>query len=277
MQGRLSPIEKGKIQAFPWQTWREEFAGAKAHAFPRMEWVVEQERMAENPLMSAAGRQEISRLRNEYGIAVTSVTCDTFIQEPFYKAAGADQARLVAEFKALVSACGELGIDRIVVPLVDKGSIQTPDERDALLRGMEAATPLLKAGRAMVVFESDYAPARLADFIGGFDAACFGVNYDIGNSASLGFDHAEELAAYGGRIHNVHIKDRELGGTTVPLGTGDADLPGVLRGLESIGYAGNYILQTARAADGGHAAALCSYRDKALAWLEGTEVGAREN
>ena len=33
-----------------------------------------------------------------------------------------------------------------------------------------------------------------------------GVNYDIGNSASLGFPSKEEFAAYGDKITDVHIK-----------------------------------------------------------------------
>ena len=70
-----------------------------------------------------------------------------------------------------------------------------------------------------IVFESDYEPAALARFIAQLGPD-FGVNYDIGNSASLGFDPAEEIGAYGARIRNVHVKDRVRGGTTVPLGTG---------------------------------------------------------
>ena len=65
----------------------------------------------------------------------------------------------------------------------------------------------------------------------------------------------------------MHVKDRKLGGTTVPLGTGSADLPRTLRLLRERGYAGNYILQTARAADGNHAEVLARYRDMVREWL----------
>ena len=34
------------------------------------------------------------------------------------------------------------------------------------------------------------------------------VNYDSGNSASLGYDPTDEFAAYGERVGSVHIKDR---------------------------------------------------------------------
>ena len=68
-----------------------------------------------------------------------------------------------------------------------------------------------------VVFECDFAPEELARFIERLDLAVFGINYDIGNSAALGYDPREEIAVYGQRIINVHVKDRVLGGTTVAL------------------------------------------------------------
>ena len=89
----------------------------------------------------------------------------------------------------------------------------------------------------------------------------FGINYDSGNSAALGYDSAEEISAYAPRILNVHVKDRLLGGTTVPLGTGAADLAKTIRLIERSGYRGQYILQTARASDGDHAGVLAKYRD----------------
>ena len=61
----------------------------------------------------------------------------------------------------------------------------------------------------------------------------------------------------------MHIKDRVLGGTTVPLGTGSADFETVFAALAKADYRGNYILQTARAQDGNHAGGLCRYRDMA--------------
>ena len=75
------------------------------------------------------------------------------------------------------------------------------------------------------MFESDLRLPRWPQFIDAFPARSFGINYDIGNSAALGYDSAEEISAYAPRILHVHVKDRVRGGTTVPLGTGNADLP----------------------------------------------------
>jgi hexulose-6-phosphate isomerase len=119
---------------------------------------------------------------------------------------------------------------------------------------------------ATIVFECDYKPRELARFIAQLGPE-YGINYDIGNSASLGYDPVEEIHAYGSRILNVHVKDRIRGGTTVPLGTGNANFPAAFSALRRARYDGNYILQTARATQGDHAAVLRRYRDMTERWL----------
>jgi len=96
---------------------------------------------------------------------------------------------------------------------------------------------------------------------------CFGINYDIGNSASMGYDPTEEFLAYGSRVFNVHVKDRSLGGATVPLGLGVAQFDLVFERLSRSKYEGNFILQTARAENGDHVGALSHYRNLTFDWL----------
>ena len=110
----------------------------------------------------------------------------------------------------------------------------------------------------------------------GFPEEHFGINYDIGNSAALGFNPSDEFAAYGCRVINVHVKDRILGGTTVELTTGNADFEAVFKEIAKQGYHGNFILQTARAIDGNHSKVLNDYRDLTKQWLEQAQL-ARTN
>ena len=156
----------------------------------------------------------------------------------------------------------------MVVPLVDNGRLENRIQEDILVDTLKNESTFLSSIGIKVVFESDFGPAELVRFIGRLDPVLFGVNYDIGNSAGLGMNPCDEIAAYGDRILNVHIKDRLLAGTTVPLGTGNADFDAVFAALGRADYKGVYILQTARAADGQHAAVLCRYRDMAVEWLQ---------
>ena len=267
MQGRLSPLVGGRIQAFPWSCWADEFPQAQANDLRLMEWTLDQDRLYENPLLTGAGQAQIRALCQRHGVSIPSLTGDCFMQAPFWKAAGAERDRLQRDFRAIAAGCAAVGISIIVVPLVDAGRLETNEERDTLTGFLGAEAAALRGSGLRVAFECDYGPAELARFIETLDPEVFSVNYDIGNSAGLGFDPAAELAAYGHRVGNVHIKDRVLGGTTVPLGTGNADFNTVFTALGRLNYRGNYILQTARAADGEHAAALIRYRDMAAAWI----------
>lgn len=267
MQGRLSPLVDGRIQAFPWSCWRDEFAAAERHQFRRMEWTLDQDRLYENPLLTPAGQAEIMHLRQKHGVEIASLTGDCFMQSPFWKTGGSECIELQNDFRAVARACSTVGISMMVLPLVDSGRLETSAEEDVLVDFLQGEAKLLNELRVKVVFESDFAPIELTRFIDRLDPILFGVNYDIGNSASLGMNPAEEIGAYGHRILNVHIKDRMLGGTTVPLGTGSADFKAVFAGLARAAYAGSYILQAARAADGDHATVLCRYRDMAIGWI----------
>lgn len=266
MQGRLCDRVDGKIQAFPWRDWESEFPAAQRLGLTLMEWTLDQDRLYENPLMTEAGRTRIRELSARHGVRVLSLTGDCFMQAPFFKVAGADRQALLADLRAILDASQAVGISYVLIPLVDNGAIQTPEHEAALLEGLLPLRERLVAAGMKIVFESDFPAQRLARFMEQFPADAFGINYDIGNSAALGFSPAEEIASYGKRIDNVHVKDRVLHGTTVPLGTGNADFPAAFGALRKAGYAGNFILQTARADDRDHAGALARYRDMTVSW-----------
>jgi hexulose-6-phosphate isomerase len=266
MQGRLCDRIEGKIQAFPWRDWESEFPSAQALGLGLLEWTLDQERLRENPLMTVAGQARIRELSARHGIRVLSLTGDCFMQAPFYKVDGAAREALLADLWAILDASVQVGIRYVLIPLVDNGSLQTTEHERTLLEGVLPLRQRLVSAGMKIVFESDFGPARLAEFIKRLPRDAFGINYDIGNSAALGFSPAEEIGSYGHRIDNVHVKDRKLHGTTVPLGTGDADFPAAFGALHKAGYAGHFILQTARADDNDHAGALARYRDMTRAW-----------
>jgi hexulose-6-phosphate isomerase len=276
MQGRLCERVDGKIQAFPWRDWESEFPSAAAIDLHLMEWTLDQDRLYENPLMTSEGQERIRELCRYHDISIRSLTGDCFMQAPFWKVEGEARTSLQRDFLAIGSACAQVGIQMMVVPLVDNGCLETSEQEDALVKFLLEQLPFLSEHNLQVIFESDFTPIDLARFINRLPAEQFGINYDIGNSAALGFAPDEEFAAYGKRVINIHVKDRVLGGTTVPLKTGNADFDSVFAALSRTAYQGNYILQTARAADGNHAEVLAAYRDMTNQWLQKYGFRAKE-
>lgn len=267
MQGRLSDQVDDKIQAFPWCNWEREFSVAAEIGIHVMEWTLDQDRLCENPLMTAVGQARINALCEEYQMVIPSLTGDCFMQAPFWKTEGEAKTSLKADFLAICEACSTVGIRMVVVPLVDNGRIENTAQEDELVEFLLSRLDTLVKHNIQVIFESDFNPEDLRRFINRLPPEYFGINYDIGNSAALGFDPSVEIAAYGARILNIHVKDRVLGGKTVPLTMGSAQFNMVFAELAKANYRGNFILQTARAADGKHAAALTSYRDMTRQWM----------
>lgn len=261
MQGRLCDQIDDKIQAFPWRDWESEFPAAASIDLHLMEWTLDHEKLYENPLMTPDGQERIRGLCQQSDVSIPSLTGDCFMQSPFWKTAGQARADLQSDFLAIGLACAAVGIRLIVVPLVDNGRLETAEQEDILVDFLLAHQTFLAEHQLQVVFESDFTPPELARFIARLPAGRFGINYDIGNSAALGFNPVEEFAAYGNRVVNVHVKDRVQGGTTVPLKTGSADFDAVFYALAQHHYRENFILQTARASHGNHVEVLRNYRD----------------
>jgi len=270
MQGRLSPLVNGQIQAFPKENWQNEFQMAYKNNFKILEWTIDDVGFYENPLLTNKGKNKIKELSKKYNLKIPSLTGDFLMQDPFWKSNSSVKKSLEKKFIDLILSCKEIGIRIIVVPLVDNGSIEEINHQNALVEFFDKNLPLLIKEKVQIAFESDFCSEDLMQLLKNFDNEYVGINYDIGNSASLGFNCEEEITLYGDLIKNVHVKDRELQGITVPLGEGNADFEKVFKLLESKGYKGNLILQTARSKEGNHEHVLCKYRDFVLESFDGT-------
>ncbi len=139
-----------------------------------------------------------------------------------------------------------MGVQRIILPFVDVSRISSPEEEEIVIKALEEVLPTAEEADVELHLETDLGPEAFKALLDRLPHPSVKVNFDSGNSSSLGYRASDEIAAYGERIGSVHIKDRVLGGGTVPLGTGDADFDDVFASLKRIGYAGDFTMQVAR-------------------------------
>jgi hexulose-6-phosphate isomerase len=258
MQGRLLPKISGRIQCFPADQWRDEFPLAEKAGLQLIEWIYEVYGAVHNPLSTDQGIAELKELSVKHGVAVRSLCADYFMDRPML----ANPEEGVLKLHWLLGRCHLAGIKRIILPFVDASRLINSAAEDSLI---EFLTPFSSEAESMGIelhLETDLPPVRFAKLIAQLPESVFKVNYDSGNSASHGYDVAEEFAAYGARIGSLHIKDRVRGGSTVPIGAGNANLPALRAALESIDYDDDVILQAAREREGNE-----------LEWIR----GVREN
>ncbi len=257
MQGRLSPVIKKRIQIFPHKNWKNEFKIASEIGFSLMEWTIDTETLYENPIFYKGQLKQILSLKKKYNFRIESLTLDYLMENPIWKNY---EKKILDNFKKIIKNSAKIGIKNLIVPLVDNGSIKSHKELKNLHIICKSIEKLLVKNRQKVLFEIDLPPRRVKNFISKFNKKLFGINYDLGNSASLNYDVSEEFKLYSNYIFNIHIKDRKLFGNTVALGKGNANFKKFFFELNKTNYKGNFILQTARSKPNNHAKDLKRYK-----------------
>ena len=250
MQGRLLPPEEGRFQAFPRKRWREEFPLAALAGMDSIEWIYDLHGADVNPLETAHGRSELKELSDRYGVPVVSVCADWFMDRRLLRVDEHVMENRIQVLFRLIDASGHLGIERIILPFVDNSSIRTGDEFEMVITLLGRVLPQCERASVEIHLETSLAPARFAALLDRLPNPFLKVNYDSGNSASLGYSVHEEFAAYGSRVGSIHVKDRLTGGGTVPLGTGSTDFAALKEELVRRRFAEDFVLQAARGKPG---------------------------
>lgn len=245
MQGRLSPPFQNNIQHFPINHWQEEIQSLADLGLGCLEWVYEHPTVDQNPLHFSNRLDEIMTIAFSAGIRVNTVIADYFMVKHILAADPDKQNENISVLENLIDHCAALEIPIIELPFVDSTSL-SKGQFNALVEVLKPLCDHAQNIGIKISLETDLAPQDFKQLLEMFTPNYIYVNHDMGNSASLGFDPGEEIETLGPYIINVHIKDRLLGGTTVPLGTGDVDFERVFSALKQNNYHHDFILQAAR-------------------------------
>jgi L-ribulose-5-phosphate 3-epimerase len=252
MQGRLSPPEAGRFQAFPCHSWRNEFERAREVGFSYIEWIHDDHGRDANPIFSESGLAELDALKQRHGIATPALCCDWFMEFPLIRCRDSERHERERHLWSLFPIAQRIDARRMVLPFVDNARMATAEEQRSVMEILLRTLPLAERHRVEIHLETDLDPHSFSKFLDRIEHPLLKVNWDSGNSSGLGYVASEEFAAYGTRIGSIHIKDRyrspEGGIETRPLGTGSADFDDIFRAIRSIGYHGGLTLQVARGA-----------------------------
>ena len=243
MQGRLSPPIDNRIRAFPENFWRNEFHLAKKLGFELIEWVVDDE---SNPIFDDMQINEILRLSEENGIKINSLCADIFMEKFLFENSEDKTKQNLQILKKLIFQCKKCSIGIIELPFVDSSSLKNSEQEKNLIVNLDRVKSTAEKCNVILGLETDLESHAFVELLEKFDSKCIRANYDVGNSISKNFDPLIELDVLKDWIVNVHIKDRCVGGKTVPLGSGDVNFNEFFQKLNEIEYAGDLIIQGAR-------------------------------
>lgn len=247
MQGRLLPAVNNRIQAFPKSNWEKEFPLAERLGFDTIEFIFDddEDEVEHHPLL-ANDCQPIKALIARHSVDVQTICVDYCMKHPLHREDERDIARSLDFLRRLLDGAQSLGVTDIVIPCVDQSSLRTQADQERLIQNLKPILHLCEAKKINFALETDLGPIDLKSLLDKLQSSCIRVNYDVGNSAAFGYDPVEEWEAYGELVSSVHIKDRVLGGPSVPLGTGAVRFDVFFRIARNKGYQGPFIIQAAR-------------------------------
>jgi len=250
IQGRLLPKYQGRYQAHPVGYWQKEFEIVNKIGLDCIEFILDYNEVELNPLFKNGGIEEIIAVCNKTGLAIKTICADYFMQAPLHATDRyvAEQSFLV--LNRLLETSTKLGVTDIIIPCVDQSTLDGKEAMDRFVNQVSRVIPIIENKEINLSLETDLAPEPFIELLDKLDSTRITVNYDIGNSAALGYNIIEELDAYGDRITDIHIKDRVLGGGPVILGQGSADFGLFFNKLKEFDYKGPFIMQAYRDEEG---------------------------
>ena len=250
MQGRLLPKYQGRYQAHPIGYWQDEFFQAKEFSLDCIEFILDFNDAERNPLLTKGGPLEILELSSETGVVVKTVCADYFMEAPLHSIEESIANKSYKILQRLIDVAVKISITDIVIPCVDQSTLNSKEAVERFVVQMKKIIPTLEKQNINLSLETDMAPKPFIELLDKWNSRNITVNYDIGNSAALGFDSDEELEAYGDKISDIHIKDRVLNGGPIILGEGNADFDRFFNKLKEFDYNGPFIMQAYRDDEG---------------------------
>ena len=244
MQGRLSPRPYPKIQAFPWDTWKDEFVFAKELGVYSIEWIFEQNRYQENPIWTRNGRRQIAECTRKTGVKTASVCADYFLENHLFDKTMSERKKLKDIMKELIKLASEVEARIILLPVLEEAEIKSAEDKEVLIEFLHDCDETLRSNNIRIGIESELEAELYRQLICEIGLDSVGVYYDAGNCAAKGYDMEQDLITLYDSLISVHIKDRKVNGPSVFLGRGDTNISGGIQLLLSRAYDGLVVLQT---------------------------------
>lgn len=259
VQGRALPQIDESLQSFP-SNWIEEFPLIEKLGFDGIEWIYDKKSEYNNPILNLDQHENIKMISKKYNVSLENIVFDWFIIHPLIKNNDITLSTKIEKLIDLLDTSEKIGFQRVIFPLLEGNSIHDSNEMELFLKIFsDNILPTLNLKKLEIHFETSMSPNDEFYFISKLDNSQTKICFDMGNSASLGFDCSEVLDKISPFLGSVHIKDRLINGPTVPLGEGLVDFSKVFKILNEIKFSGPISFQAYRNKNSNNIELLNSY------------------
>ena len=259
VQGRALNQNDDLLQSFP-SNWIEEFPLIEKLGFDGIEWIYDKKSEYDNPILNLEQHENIKMVSKKYNVSLENIVFDWFIIHPLIKNNDITLSTKIEKLIDLLDTSEKIGFQRVIFPLLEGNSIHDSNEMELFLKIFsDNILPTLNLKKLEIHFETSMSPNDEFYFISKLDNSQTKICFDMGNSASLGFDCSEVLDKISPFLGSVHIKDRLINGPTVPLGEGSVDFSKVFKILNEIKFSGPISFQAYRNKNSNNIELLNSY------------------
>jgi L-ribulose-5-phosphate 3-epimerase len=246
VQGRSLPQINNSMQCFP-SNWKDEFPIINKLGFSGIEWIFDKQSELSNPILTETGRKKMLYLSKKNNISLENIVFDWFLSYPFFQKNELLQKKNIEKFLSLMQNCADVGFKRIIFPLLDENKINSDKQIMRLIKYFEEKIiKPLDHLKIEIHFETSLPPQKEKLIMTSLNHKKIKICFDMGNSASEGFDPVKVIDILDTDLGSVHIKDRKFGTSSVPLGQGDVHFLEIFKSLNKINFNGPISFQIYR-------------------------------
>jgi hexulose-6-phosphate isomerase len=139
-----------------------------------------------------------------------------------------------------IEACACIGASVILVPFFGTAALRSEEQIQFLIREMRVLSKVAEDGGVYLSLETSLKAPDLIRIVDSVGSDYVQVYFDVGNTASMGYNMVQEIETLGERIVQVHVKDYPGGS----LGGGEVDFDEVIGALKKVGFDGYLMLET---------------------------------
>ena len=246
VQGRALPQSDESLQSFPFN-WSDEFPLIQQLGFDGIEWIYDKKSEFTNPILDSEESQKIKSISKKFNVSLENIVFDWFITNSLFRKDEISLKNKIKKLVDLIEKSQNIGFKQIIFPLLEENAINNSNDMDIFLKIFsDDILSVLNLNKIEIHFETSLPPISELEFISKLDHNQTKICFDMGNSASMGYDPADVLNSIAPYLGTVHIKDRLLGGDSVPLGEGAVDFSKVFSILNEINFSGYFSFQAYR-------------------------------
>jgi hexulose-6-phosphate isomerase len=201
----------------------------------------------ENPILDATKINNILSNSKKYDVKIVGVILHFFVQMDIFNMLKTESRKLISILDKVFCHGIEIGLDFVEIPFMGKTKLNIKDfELPHFYELLELIASLSEKYLLNVFLENPLGYTDNLLLLEKINSNNFYVTFDTGNAVALGINPGEFINKLKNKIGNVHIKDCDYSGKSVPLGDGEVNFAKIFNKLGKINYTGKYILEAVK-------------------------------